>query len=179
MIIMKFRFVFLLVGFLVFLGCSPWTAKVMSGERGFPKEPKFTILPQGNYENCRLDFNAIYYYRFGKNLTVPEGSCKYYRFWPNGRALFSYSDSLPTRAKAEDFYRARIGYYQVTGKDIVIELFIPDSGIMNWDYIRSHAVIDNEGNIVELRSEIRGDVTEFQEIYLKRNLGELKRQPDW
>jgi len=149
----------------------------------FPKRPNFTIKPHGNYENTGLDFNAIYYDRWehDSGLKVPDIhiSYSYYRFWPNGRVMQKNSeDRLPTKEETEDFTNAILGYYQVSGQNLEMELFIPDSVIWNWDYQRIFGIID-ENRIINNRDEIRGETSDFEEIKIKYNLGELTSQPNW
>lgn len=162
-------------------GCIAKKGVPISENRVFPREPAFTIMPVNGYSNVGIDYNSVYCVRFesiGKNNKVSV-SYNYYRFWPNGRVLIKSSEYLPTKESVESFEGAYLGYYKVNGRNLVMEFFIPDSGIMDWDYIRTYALIGKD-QIIELRSEIRGEREPGEgEVFIKLHLGELVRKPDW
>ena len=168
--------------FLSFLGCARTDMLIGEGQH-FPKRPKFSIKPNGDYQNTSLDFNAIYYNRWEINRSMTGEDIhvyyNYYRFWPNGRVLVNDGGGqMPSRNKAEDFTNAIVGYYQISGKNLVMEFFVPDSGVMNWDYERVFSVVEKD-RIINIRAEIRNQKNELNEEFLKLNLGELTRQPNW
>ena len=147
---------------------------LLSEQRSFPKKPKFTILPKNYDASSGLDFNAVYY------RLVPTQTYYFYRFWPDGRVSKKYvMGRLPTQSDAEDFTHAYVGYYQIEGRQIETELFIPDpTAWIAWDYNRRYGVITGS-NIIFSREEMRGETLEQEDVFQKIPLGELKRQPDW
>lgn len=161
----------------VICGCR--TDVRLSEGRHFPKKPGFTVQPQTNSAEAGLDFNAVYYSRHepptNSDLRVSYNYC---RFWPNGRVLGNYTDHVPTKADAENFTHAYLGYYQVTNQNLVIEFFIPNTARFRWDYCREYYQI--EGNrLRRLRQEMDGQTLRRTVIYERLPLGILERPADW
>jgi hypothetical protein len=112
---------------------------VLPDGRYVPKDPKFSIIPEEHsYENIGLDYDSIYYEKKVSYLNkVKHRSYTYYRFWPSGRVIRKASESdFPTKSEVEKLDDARIGYYYVDKREITIELFLPDSTILNWGYFK-------------------------------------------
>jgi hypothetical protein len=161
-------------------GCLFRTDIIISESRHFPKDPNFTIPIQDyNNKNIGIDFNAIYYYEHETVLYgVSRFSYNYYRFWPNGRVLLNYSNQLPTKEMAENFTNAYIGYYNVERNKLIVELFVPDTGRYEWNYLRVEATIEDNKIIEKL--EDGGKFSQPSELsFIKHNLGKLNRTPDW
>jgi hypothetical protein len=141
--------------------------------------PNFTVHPHGDYKASGIDFNAVYYNRHdpptNSNLVA---SYNYFRFWPDGRVIVRALDHLPTKTDVEDFTRGYIGYYLITNRTIVTEVFIPNTATFRWDYCRGYAVLTND-EIVELRQEMGRQTLETNDRYRNLSFGELVRQPDW
>jgi hypothetical protein len=181
MIIEAKRVVLVLIVLSLF-GCSPSTSIVLSDGRYIPKSPEFSIIPEEHsYENIGLDFDSIYYEKMVSYLNkVKHMSYTYYRFWPNGRVIRKASESVfPTKAEVEKLNDSRIGYYYVDEREITIELFLPDSTILNWGYFKIYGVIE-DGRIKITGSETRGEINHFDPIYyITKQFNNLTEKPDW
>ena len=151
----------------------------LSENRHFPRQPAFSIQPNGRYENAGLDFNAVYYRSHesrGRPTGVVYTTYNYWRFWPNGCAMIKFGPELPRREEAEDFTRAYVGYYQVSNSEIVIQLYVPYCDVWRYGTIYGHV----ESNSITIAHEtIRHIEMTVREVYLKHPLGNLRRQPDW
>jgi len=168
-------------------GCTSYVT--LSGDRKFPKHPEqFEVQPGGPYAgNEGIDFNAIYYQEVPFYDVVPRYVTL--RFWSNGRVLCSGARGhLPTRADAERLepvdVGVRLGYYQVTGTNVLIEwfgyqadaIYFPAIGFTRW-----WAVIDGE-DIVLVQSKTRelGSRKRKEDgRYKRQHLDGLESQPDW
>jgi hypothetical protein len=182
---MKYTVLLMILGVLNLWGCIKdyQNGKLISEQRHFPKEPKFTIRPNsiGEYSNSVLDFEAIY-------LQKNEYGYHYYRFWLNGRVLIRSEDNLPSREQAENFMHAYIGYYYMSGKNLVIETYVLNPGINEWDYLIDYAIVDGD-EIREIKSVLNEKWEYYSEespkdyqsyyVYHKYKIEGLKRQPDW
>jgi hypothetical protein len=95
----------MILGVLNLCGCIKdyQNGKLISEQRHFPKEPRFTIRPNGTdaYSNSVLDFEAIYLQKVIFNKK--DYGYNYFRFWPNGCVLARLEDVLPSREQAESF----------------------------------------------------------------------------
>jgi hypothetical protein len=193
---MKYSALLMILGLLNLLGCIKGyqEGRLISEQRYYPKEPKFTIKPNGTdaYSNSVLDFEVIYLQKVIFNKK--DYGYNYFRFWPNGRVLARLEDALPSREQAESFMGATIGYYYVSGKNLVIELYVRNPGILEWDYLTEYAIVeDNE--IKEIKSVLSGRWEYYAEkppdtyqsystyrsdcVFNKYKIEGLKRQPDW
>lgn len=153
----------------------------ISEHRCAPRKPTFTISPPespyGRGEG--IDFDAVYCTSLTSNKWNVSGTVyRYYRFWPNGRVLSRHIAHPPTGEDAEDFSDGHIGYYRLNNRRVTIELFVPDSGTMNWGYETIEArLADNVLEETEIRLGERTAETLFP--YSKLRLDGLRREPDW
>lgn len=159
--------------------CAHYHRIELSQKRFYPKKPKFTIIPNGKFENVGIDFNAIYYKKYERLLNNKKHvTYNYYRFWSNGRVLYRSIGKDPYREEAEDFTEAVIGYYRVDGQYLIMEFFSFDYVALHWDYVRVHAILKKD-IIRTTHSEIRGEIEGRPSSFIKRSFAELNRQPDW
>jgi hypothetical protein len=183
---MKYTVLLMILWVLDLCGCIKdyQNGKLISEQRHFPMEPRFTIRPNsiGEYSNSALDFEAIYF-------QIREGiGYNYYRFWPNGRVLVRAEANLPSREQAESFMDATIGYYHISGNNLVIELYVMNPGINEWDYLIAYAIVE-DSDLRETKSVLGGRWWYYTEepaktyqsyyVYRKYKIEGLKRQPDW
>jgi hypothetical protein len=68
----------------------------------------------------------------------------------------------------------------VKGNELVMELFFPDSTILNWDYITIYGRIKSD-MIEKKYSVIRGKIENYRpnSFYIKKQFKNLTTQPDW
>lgn len=174
----------LVLAFLIlnFFGCSPLTSTGLPDGRYVPKEPKFSINPENySYEDIGLDFNSIYYNETKSYYNnIKHVFYSYYRFWPNGRVMKKLSETFLKKEDVELLNEAEIGYYYVKGNELVMELFFPDSTILNWDYITIYGRIKSD-MIEKKYSVIRGKIENYRpnSFYIKKQFKNLTTQPDW
>ena len=117
---------FLVLFLLLFVtGCATRKPTYLYEETWFPKKKGFSIQPEPwtDYSDSPLDFDAVYLRCTNEYVSGPM--CAYWRFWPNGRVLSKTmpSPKKPTAEEADDFSDAYVGYYNITGKKIVIHTF--------------------------------------------------------
>ena len=162
---------------IVLAGCR--TDMPMSEQRHAPKHPRFSLQPADYSATDLLDFNAVYY--TVQDVPVKGGTWKaynYFRFWPTGHVLSDFSDHLPVRSDAEDFSHAFIGFFRLDGRNIVMELFAPDTGQWRWDYGREYGVIE-DGAIAVTNSQIGARSWTNREVFRRHHIDGLERKPDW
>ncbi|ACL04582.1 hypothetical protein Dalk_2892 [Desulfatibacillum aliphaticivorans] len=153
-----------LFGMLCVTSCMPRNDRVLPNGLHWPKHPKFSVSPKLIGDSSPLDFDAVYC-----NITEykePELDPTYdwFRFWANGRVLTKSSSRSPTPDFVEDLSSGNIGYYEVNGLTIIIETFVPDSGVLNWSYFRMEGTIEGD-EIVFYRSEMRKEIHEYRTVY--------------
>lgn len=171
--------VFGIAAIMFVVGCS--STVELSDHRRFPSDPGFSITPVPFADSSRLDFNAVYYLANNQipNVTAPGGN--YYRFWPNGRVMvtFTRTDGPPSAEEADKLSSAYLGYYRIDGNRIEMEFFAPDPGKGRWSYGRDEAVIGDDGNLVTMRSQMGKHIREDRDVFRRMPLNGLKRVPDW
>ncbi|PIE70949.1 MAG: hypothetical protein CSA22_06005 [Deltaproteobacteria bacterium] len=173
----------LMMCLLLIIGCFYWTDIELPDGRHIPKKFNFSIAPATDdiIESTLIDYNAIYYVKHNDLISgLDQESYSYYRFWPNGRVMEKLSNILPSQDDAEDFSNAEIGYFKIDGTELVIELFIPDTTIMNWGYILIFAnIID--GKIVFNKTVSQNKVSTGMDgiTYKPLKFDKLSREPDW
>ena len=168
-----------------YASCFEW--KVVSDSRQYPKKPIFTVLPSEPSENgTLLDYSAVYYritedFSFSDlqcgNTNSPTISYNFMRFWPQGHVYIRVLDHLPSTLEADCFRLADMGFYEVNGTNIIIELYTP-----HWGYISSYGFID--ANEINFFATVRRDGWRQWRYpqnsrYIKYPIGGMERQPDW
>lgn len=161
------------------VGCRTWLE--LPDDRYFPKRPGFSIEPEAVPENSGLDFDAVYYLPHSTVAGMeayPGGN--YYRFWPNGRVLvtFTQAEGPPSAAEADGFRSAYLGYYHVHEGRVTMEFYAPDAGVSDW-YGSVEAFVDKDGNLVKTWSKRGGHVGRARSVFLRVPLAGMKRMPDW
>lgn len=151
----------------------------LSGNRVFPSKPAFSITPEPASKDCGLDFDAVYYLA---NNEPPVGSGlggNYYRFWSDGRVLFTFTqtDDPPSAAEADRFQCARLGYYRVRGNQVEIQIYAPNAtGRSPYGVVGVHP-IDKDGNLVGRLLSGTKDLGPI--VYRRIPVEGMRRAPDW
>ena len=154
---------------------------VFSESRQYPKKPEFSIqsTEQTEFSVSSIDFSAVYTKcesHRGQN-GKEYNSFNFMRFWPSGHVYKRVLDHIPNHEEAESFRTAYMGFYQVSGTNLIIELYVP-----NWGYITSKGYM-TENAIYEYEIERRDGRTrerypkQYQNI--KHHIDGLSRLPDW
>lgn len=156
---------------------------VLPDGRHFPKKPQFTVMPNQEMPASKLDFSSVYVWkRTWTHAEQMRANYFYFRFWPTGECIEKVSAEHLYRDDFEGFTRWgggwSMGFYEVSGSNIVIEIYVPDS------YNKLHGVIsDNEVHItrIELKyAAARSIRSSTQDIhYIRHYVGEMSLQPDW
>ena len=176
---MKTIIFYLFISSLFFAGCFSY--KIVSDSRRYPKNPNFSIFPNDQLEQLEslIDFSAIYYkydFAYWPDGTKIDGY-NFMRFWPSGHVYMRVADHIPSREDAENFRTAYMGFYEISGTNLVIEQFVP-----NWGYIKSWGTISSNA-IHEYKIERRdgGRCWQYPKdyTYIRHPIDGLSREPDW
>lgn len=158
--------------------CFEW--EVVSESRQYPKKPDFSIAPQPVQKGALVDFSAVYYNCIPAMQyadRVLGESYNFIRFWPSGHVYIRVSDHMPEDAEVDDFHSAYMGFYELDGTNLIMELFV-----RRWGYIKSSGYINNEGIYfyeVERRDGKTRERHPKQDRYIKHHIDGLSRLPDW
>ncbi|WP_157468560.1 hypothetical protein [Desulfatibacillum aliphaticivorans] len=153
-----------LFGMLCVTSCMPRNDRVLPNGLHWPKHPKFSVSPKLIGDSSPLDFDAVYFHVTEHRGSDSGATYTCFRFWKDGRVLSRFSHELPTSEFIEDFTTGRIGYYELNGSTIIVETFVPDSGVVNWGYFRREGTIEGD-EIVFYRSEMRKEIHEYRTVY--------------
>ena len=164
-------------------GCVSWIldSKTIPETRGFPKRPNFSIHPKEQPQDNGLDFNAVYCRKGFHDL--PGGrrvvSYNFMRFWPSGHVYIRPIEGIPSLEDAESFYRAYVGFYEMDGEKITLELYSS-----HWGYLKSWGTVSQDSihiHVTEQRNEAGKyfGKNKMNKEYFKHPVDGLSREPDW
>ena len=186
----------LLCGCAVYACFFDWT--VVSESRQYPKKPEYSIIPSSSEpppsDNPVIDFQSIYSSctpggTYGDH--VVSNSYNFLRFWPSGHVYLRCLDHIPNSVEADSFRSAYMGFYEVDGTNVTIELYIPNIGyIKSKTHISTNSIVceEDERRVGRRRrryscvNELKKQYIENPEVYLtyiKFRVDGMTRLPDW
>ena len=165
-------------------GCIDWIDVPES--RYYPYKPRFEIQPHALApDNTLLDCSAVYARKYQDGDKVVPDFYTLLRFWPSGHVYLRYLTHIPDSADADDFHEAIMGFYNLSGTNIAVELYWAAQRI-GYETLFGHI---EEDKIVFNKSKERthsGRQTPHQRpanapdaLFYKYPLNGLSRLPDW